>query len=146
MKYLIAIVLFTFLCCESQVKKSEGKTLNFETVNQFSYPIIKGNFQVLNSQEKIDAVYKIIHSKTEGNRLAPIPTYSEDETYFVFKPASKSINEIEISEILLQGKTLNISFKENTISTHPNDMVSPYILVKIPEKIVAEKINTKTIK
>lgn len=146
MKYLIAIILFTFLSCESQVKKPMGNILTFETINQFSYPIIKGDFQVLNSQEKIDAVYAIIHSKTEGNRLAPIPAYTEDETYFVFKPSSKSKNEVEVTEISLQGKTLNINLKESTVSAHPNEMISPYILMKIPEKIIVEKINSQLIK
>lgn len=116
--------------------------LNFETVNHFPYPIIEGDFQVLDRQEKIDAVYAIIHSKTTGNRLAPIPNYSPEETYVVIKPPLKNNNSVEIKSISIKDKTLFVAFSEiNDLQMNPTERVSPYVLVKILEKIAPEKID-----
>lgn len=145
MKYFFTFFLFTILSCNSQLQTPMKTSLNFEMVNHFPYPIIKGDFQVLDTQEKIDAVYAIIHSKTEGNRLAPIPSYSAEETYVVIKPTLKSENSVEINTISLQEKTLNIDLKEiNDPQINPSKGISPYVLVKILEKVSANKINIQS--
>lgn len=145
MKYFFTLLLFAFFSCNSQLKAPTKLPLNFEMVNYFTYPIIAGDFEILNSQEKIDAVYAIIHSKTEGNRLAPIPNYSTEETYIVLKPELKKENSIEIKSISLSGQTLLVELQElNDPQINPTTKVSPYVLVKILDKISATKLKIQS--
>ena len=147
MKYFLTFLLFTILSCNSQSQTSMKTPIQFETVNIFPYPIIKGDFQVLEKQKKIDAVYAIIHSKTEGNRLAPIPSYSAEETYVVIKSSLKNKNSVEIKTISLQDKTLNVDLQEiNDEQINPNNRIPPYVLVKVLDKVSANKINIQSIK
>lgn len=141
MNYAFSLLIFLILGCDSQSANIPSDKIAFEEVNHFSYDLTSKNYLILDGQEKIDAVYKIIHSKTEGNRLAPIPGINPDETYVVFKPVLKSSNDVEIKEISLKNNILYIEVVEfNNPQIEKSSRKAPNILVKLLKKVSGKKI------
>lgn len=134
----------SLLGCISQSANSTEVSIDFEEVNHFSYPLISESWLVLDTQKKIDSVYSIIHSQTQGSRLAPIPTMNEDESYLVFKPVLKNTNDIEIKKILLKNSILYIEVVE---FSNPEILklsrASPSVLVKLLTKVNVKNIIIK---
>lgn len=141
MNYVISIFLFLMVGCNSQSANSSSGTIDFEEVSHFNYNLTSDNYLILDTQDKLDAVYKIIHSKTQGNRLAPIPTINESETYLVFKPVLKNTNDVEIKEIALKNNILYINVDDFiNPQIEKSSRVTPNVLVKVLKKITPKKI------
>lgn len=136
MNYFLSFLLILFLNCDSQSIKAPSDDIPFEEVHHFSYQLISQNSQLLDNQDKIESVYKVIHSKTEGNRLAPIPTLMPNETYLVFRPILKNSNDVEIKSVLMKNNALHIKVAEfNNPEMEKQSRHSPSILIKISKKI-----------
>ena len=59
----------------------------------------------------------------------------------------KNKNSVEIKTISLQDKTLNVDLQEiNDEQINPNNRIPPYVLVKVLDKVSANKINIQSIK
>ncbi|QOW11430.1 hypothetical protein Q73A0000_14185 [Kaistella flava (ex Peng et al. 2021)] len=141
MNYIFSIFLFLMVGCSSQAGNIPSDTIDFEEVSHFSYNLTSGNYLILDTQDKIDAVYKIIHSKTQGNRLAPIPTLDAGETYLIFRPVLKNGNDVEIKEIALKNNILYINVEDfNNPQIEKSSRVTPNVLVKVLKKITPKKI------
>lgn len=142
MNYVFSFLFFLLLGCDLQSGTISSKKIDFEEVSHFSYQLTARNYLILDTQAKIDSVYKIIHSKTEGNRLAPIPTILPDETYIVFKPVLKNSNDIEIRNIILENNILYINVHEfNNPQVPRTNRGVPNVLVKLLKEINPNKIN-----
>lgn len=141
MNYFFSIFLFLMIGCEAQsVNKSSAK-MEFEEVSHFPYALTSAPYLILDTQDKIDSVYKIIHSNAAGKRLAPIPTIQEDETYVVLKPVLKNSNDIQIKEISLLNNNLYVDVDAyNDPQIKITSRVSPNVLVKVLKKISPKKI------
>lgn len=127
--------------CGPQVVNSAKVPIEFEDVNHYLYELIPEKFQVIDTQKKMDAVYSVIHKKSGGTRLAPIPTISTEESYLIFKPLLKKTNDVEITEIYTEKDTLFITLKEfNNPQVEKSSRISPNILVKILKKVSAKKL------
>lgn len=141
MNYFLSFLLILFLNCDSQSIKAPSDDIDFEEVHHFSYQLISQNSLLLDNQDKIESVYKVIHSKTEGNRLAPIPTLMPNETYLVFRPILKNSNDVEIKSVLMKNNALYIKVAEfNNPEMEKQSRHSPSILIKISKKIKPTKI------
>lgn len=141
MNYLCTLLIVLFFSCNSQSANTPAEKINFEEVNHFFYPLISEQYLVLDTQEKIDSVYKVIHSKSKGNRLAPIPSLSEDETYLIFKVGLKNSNDVELKEISQRGNNIYVEVDEfNNPQIQKSSRISPYVLVKLLKKVNPEKI------
>ncbi|MCZ2082777.1 MAG: hypothetical protein LC112_00775 [Flavobacteriales bacterium] len=141
MNYLYMFLVVLFFSCDSQSANAAADKINFEEVSHFFYPLISEQYLVLNTQEKIDSVYKVIHSKSPGNRLAPIPSLSDNESYIIFKPLVKNSNDVEIKEISQKGNTIYVDVGEfHNPDVQKSSRISPYVLVKLLKKVNPKKI------
>ena len=125
---------------------NSGKVkIQFEEVNHYPYSLTSKRFLVIDTQQKMDQVYSVIHQKNGGGgRMAPIPTVSKEETYLVFKPSVKSTNDVTVKEMYLNGKTLYVNVKPfQSPDIAKSSRVSPNVLVKLLGKynILDVKVN-----
>lgn len=148
MKFILCFLLIYFVNCQSlAVKEIDMKqTVNipFEDQYHYPFPLIKNNFLVIDTQEKMDQIFAIIHQKTGGGRLAPIPTITPYETYIIIKPALKNTNDIMIQNVSLNKKVLTVAIKEfDNPDFKKENRTSPDILFKLLKKVSIKKITTK---
>lgn len=143
MNYILSLLLIFSIGCNSQVGKGVSEKIDFEEGNHFRYNLTSEKYLLLDTQQKMNAVYKIIHAQTTGNRRAPIPTVAEDESYFIFKPVLKNSNDIEIKEILLSDDVVYVEVKEfDNPEVSQSSRISPNVLVRILKKVNPKKIIT----
>ena len=90
----------------------QKKAINFEDIYHYPYMLTTDKFLLINDQEKMDKVYSIIHKKSGGGRMAPIPTVTENDSYLVFKAELKNSNDVEVKEIFLSDETLYVVLKD----------------------------------
>ena len=141
MNYMVSLLLIFSIGCNSQAGKGVSEKIDFEEGNHFRYDLTSEKYLLLDTQEKMNAVYKIIHSQSKGNRLAPIPTIMPDESYFIFKPVLKNSNDIEIKEILLSDNVVYVVVKElNNPDVPKSSRISPTVLVRTLKKVDPKKI------
>lgn len=141
MNYIVSLLLLFSIGCNSQAGKGVSEEISFEEGNHYSYDLTSEKYLLLDTQEKMNAVYKIIHSHTKGNRLAPIPIVAQDESYFIFKPVLKNSNDIQIKEILLSDNIVYIKVKEfNNPEVSQSSRKSPNVIVKLLKKVDSKKI------
>lgn len=148
MKIYLYFFLFLFLNCQSQVgnknSMSQGKKIQFEDRYHYPYTLTQKEFLIINSQDKMDEVFKIIHQKNEGNRFSPIPTIIENETYLVVKPKLKNYNDVSIDKISLNKNILYIKVTEfNNPDFRKENRSSPNVLLKLAGNIKFKKIIIK---
>lgn len=92
----------------------------------------------------MDEIFKIIHQKNKGNRLSPIPTVIENETYIIIKPHLKNSNDISIDKISLIKNTLYIKVTEfDNPDFQKTSRVSPNVLLKLSGNINFKNITTQ---
>ena len=143
MKYTLLLLVFSFIGCASQAPDSAKTLIAFEDVYHYPYQLISEKFEIINTQERMDEVFSIIHENSVGNRLAPIPGVTETESYLIFKTVMKNSNDVEIEEIYLQNDILYIKVREFENPQLANtNRVAPDILVKLLKKV---SIKTVTI-
>lgn len=140
--------LFLFLNCQSQVvsnnRMPKEKEIQFEDKYHYPFSLTSKDFLLIDSQQKMDEVFKLIHSSNKGNRLSPIPVVVENETYLIIKPPLKDYNDVLIEKISLDKNTLYIKVTgyDNPDFARTN-RVSPNILLKLTENITFKKITIK---
>ncbi len=90
----------------------------------------------------MDNIYSIIHKKNRGQRLAPIPTVTDEETFVIIKPLLKNANDVSVEKVTFDNETLYIKIKEfNNPSIDVKNRQSPNILLKLLKKNICEKSN-----
>ena len=133
--------MFSFIGCASQALNSAKTPIAFEDVYHYPYHLISEKFQIIDTQEKMDEVFSIIHKNSIGNRLAPIPGITETESYLIFKPVLKNTNDVEIEKMYLQNDILFINVKEfDNPQLAKDDRVAPNILVKLLKNVSIKTI------
>lgn len=137
--FIFAILFFTN--CNAQQVASQNTPIEFEDVYHYPYALTSEKFLFIKDQQKMDAVYSVIHKKTGGNRMAPIPTVNDDEIYLIFKPILKTSNDVEIKKIYLKNTTLYVQVQPFTNpELQKNSRITPNILVKLLKKVSAKKV------
>jgi hypothetical protein len=122
-------------------QKSE---IQFEDNYHYSYSLTENKFLVIDTQDKMDKVYSIIHKKNGGQRLAPIPTVTDEETFIIIKPILKNSNDVSIEKVTFNNETLFIKIKEfSNPAVDSKNRQSPNIILKLLKKIPAKKIITQ---
>jgi len=148
MKIHLCFFLFLFLNCQSQIVSGngvlKGKEIQFEDKHHYPFPLTSKDFLLINSQQKMDEVFKLIHNKNKGNRFSPIPAIVENETYLIIKPPLKESNDVLIEKISLYNNILHIKVTgfDNPDFSKTN-RTKPNILLKLKESITFKKITIK---
>ena len=141
MKYTLLLLVFSFIGCTSQAFNSAKTLIAFEDVYHYPYQLISEKFEIIDTQERMDEVFSIIHENSVGNRLAPIPGITETESYLIFKSILKNSNDVEIEEMYLQNDILYIKVREFENPQLANTYrVAPDILVKLLKKVSIKTI------
>lgn len=148
MKIYLYFLLLLCINCQSQtsinrsvMQKSE---IEFEDNYHYPYSLTESNFLIIDTQDKMDKVYAVIHQKTGGKRLAPIPTVTDEETFIIIKPLLKNANDVSVEKVSFSNNTLYIKIKEfNNPSIDVTDRQSSNILLKLLKKISAKKVITQ---
>jgi len=123
---------------------SQKADIQFEDNYHYQYSLTEKNFLVIDTQDKMDNIYSVIHSKTGGRRLAPIPTITDEETFIIIKPALKNTNDISLEKITLEKETLYVKVKAfNNPNLPQASRTSHNILLKLLKKVSPKKIITQ---
>ncbi len=148
MRLYLYFFLFLFLNCKSQIAGNnpltEGKQIPFEDKNHYLFSLTSKDFLIINSQEKMDKVFRSIHQYTNGRRFSPIPAVMEDETYVILKPRLKNTNDVSVESVILYKNTLHVRVKafENP-DFHKENRFSPNILLKLTGRISFKNVTIK---
>jgi len=140
------LILMTMICmnCESQKTTLSGMEIPFEDLQHYPYALTSEKFLVIDNQDKMDEVYKIIYQKNPGDRYPPIPTVNEDEIYVVLKPVLKDANDVQIKKVMLQNKELNVVVEPyNNPQESAEQRMSPNILLKLLKKTEINRVNIR---
>jgi len=147
MRRLVYFFLFLFLSCQSQVGVNNAmrqKQISFEDKNHYPFTLTPKNFLIIDSQEKMGEVFRIIHRKNSGNRFSPIPAIVENETYLICKPQLKNSNDVSIDSIVLQNNKLYIKVSEfQNPDFSKTSRISPNILLKLNGKLNVKDVVIK---
>ncbi|WP_294219844.1 hypothetical protein [uncultured Chryseobacterium sp.] len=121
-----------------------GKQIAYEDKNHYPFSLTSKDFLIIDSQEKMDEVFRIIHQHTNGKRFSPIPAVMENETYLVIKPDLKNSNDISVESVVLNKDILFVQVKafENP-DFRKESRFSPNILLKLKGKVSFKKITIK---
>lgn len=148
MKFIICFLLISLMNCQPKVAKyiDKKETINipFEDRSHYTFPLIKSSFLIIDTQEKMDEIFSIIHKKIGGGRLSPVLTVTEGETYIIIKPVLKHTNDVIIENISLNNNRLTITVKgfENP-NINKGSRVSPDILLKLSKTLIVKNIIIK---
>lgn len=145
MKTYLYFLFLLFINCQSQnankLSMSQKTEIEFEDNYHYPYSLTENNFLIIDTQDKMDNIYSIIHKKNGGKRLAPIPTVSDEDTFVIIKPLLKNSNDVSVEKVIFDNETLYIKIKEfNNPSIDVKNRQSPNILLKLLEKISAKKV------
>lgn len=148
MKIHLYFFLLLFINCQSQTINnysiSQKSEIQFEDNYHYSYSLTENNFLVIDTQDKMDKVYSIIHKKNGGQRLAPIPTVNAEETFIIIKPSLKNANDVSVEKVTFSNEALYIKVKEfDNPNVDAKNRKSPNIILKLLKKIPAKKIITQ---
>lgn len=148
MKTYLYFLFLLFINCQSQnankLSMSQKTEIEFEDNYHYPYSLTENNFLIINTQDKMDNIYSIIHKKNGGKRLAPIPTVTDEDTFVIIKPLLKNANDVSVEKVTFDNETLYIKIKEfNNPSIDVKNRQSPNILLKLLKKISAKKIITQ---
>lgn len=148
MKILLYFQLVLFLNCQSQTANQntlpQNAEIQFEDNYHYPYTLTEKNFFVIDSQDKMDSIYSLIHAKNGGRRLAPIPMVTDEETYIIIKPVLKNANDVSVETMTLNNETLYVKVKAfNNPNISKTSRTSPNILLKLLKKVSPKKIITQ---
>lgn len=148
MKTYLYFLFLLFINCQSQnankLSMSQKTEIEFEDNYHYPYSLTENNFLIIDTQDKMDNIYSIIHKKNRGQRLAPIPTVTDEETFVIIKPLLKNANDVSVEKVTFDNETLYIKIKEfNNPSIDVKNRQSPNILLKLLKKISAKKVITQ---
>lgn len=145
MKIHLYFYLFLFLNCQSQTVNNnlvnQKTEIKFEDNYHYRYSLTDKNFFVIDTQDKMDKVYSIIHTKNGGRRLAPIPAINNEDTFIIIKPALKNTNDVSVEKMTSDNETLIVEVKAfNNPTISQNSRTAPNILLKILKKISVKRV------
>ena len=148
MRIHLYFFLLLFLNCQSQTfskhSMSQKSEIQFEDYYHYSYSLTEKKFLVIDTQDKMDKVYSIIHKKNGGQRLAPIPTVTDEDTFIVIKPVLKNSNDVLVEKMILDKETLYVKVKAfNNPNFSQTSRISPNIILIILKKLSVKKIITQ---
>ena len=148
MKIHLYFFLLLFLNCQSQTANynplSQRSEIQFEDNFHYPYSLTENKFLVIDTQDKMDEIYSIIHKKNGGRRLAPIPMVNDEETFIIIRPFLKNSNDVSVEKVTFSNETLYIKVKEfNNPNVDVANRNSPNIILKLLKKIPAKKIITQ---
>lgn len=148
MKLFLYFFLFLFLNCQSQDRGNKGmsqkKEISFEDKYHYPFSLTQKDFLLIDSQEKMDDIFKIIHQNNGGNRLSPIPSIAENEIYIIIKPLLKNANDVSIEKISFSKSILFIEVREfDNPDFNRMSRTSPNILLKLLGNINIKNIIIK---
>ncbi len=147
MKIFLYSYFFLFLNCQSQMVKNtsmQKEEIPFEDLHHYSYSLTDKDFFIIETQDKMDEIYSIIHKKSGGRRLAPIPAISNDETFIIIKPKLKNTNDVSVENMVYEKGKIIVKIKEfNNPNINTSSRQSPNILLKLLKKIAVQKIVTQ---
>lgn len=148
MKTYLYFLFLLFINCQSQnankLSMSQKTEIEFEDNYHYPYSLTENSFLIIDTQDKMDNIYSIIHKKNGGKRLAPIPTVTDEETFVIIKPLLKNANDVSVEKVTFDNETLYIKIKEfNNPSIDVKNRQSPNILLKLLKKISAKKVITQ---
>ncbi len=148
MKTYLYFLFLLFINCQSQnankLSMSQKTEIEFEDNYHYPYSLTENNFLIIDTQDKMDNIYSIIHKKNGGKRLAPIPTVTDEDTFVIIKPLLKNANDVSVEKVTFDNETLYIKIKEfNNPSIDVKNRQSPNILLKLLKKISAKKVITQ---
>ncbi|MCE3076705.1 hypothetical protein LV842_13015 [Chryseobacterium gwangjuense] len=148
MKIYLYFFLFLFFNCQSQVVSSNAvsqrKEIQFEDKYHYPFTLTPKDFLLINSQQKMDDVFKLIHKNNKGNRFSPVPVIVENETYLIIKPPLKNSNDVLIEKISLDKNILYVKITEfDNPDFNKSSRISPNILLKLTGNITFKKITLK---
>lgn len=144
MRPFLYLFFFLFLSCRSHAgveTAMQQQHISFEDKNHYQFTIISQDFLIINDQDKMDEVFRIIHQKNSGNRFSPIPAIVENETYLIIKPPLKNSNDVLIDSVSFHENILYIKVKEfENPDFDKANRISPNILLKLNEKLEIKKV------
>jgi len=148
MKIHLCFFLFLFLNCQSQIVSHNGvpqrKEIQFEDKYHYPFTLTPKDFLLINSQQKMDEVFKLIHKNNKGNRFSPVPVIVENETYLIIKPPLKNSNDVLIEGISLDKNILYVKITEfDNPDFNKSSRISPNILLKLTGNITFKNITLK---
>ena len=131
MKYFSFLVFLFFVSCNSQTG-SEKTTVEFEDVYHHYFTLTPQNYELIDSQGKMDQVSAAIRNHYSGQRSAPIPTIIPGVKYLIIKPILKNSNDVEILSVERFNTTLHIKAKPfHNPELNEQSRLSPNILLKL---------------
>ena len=148
MRLYLYYFLFLFLNCQSQIAGNngvpEGKAIPFEDKYHYPFPLTPKDFIVIDSQEKMDGVFNIVHQHTDGNRFSPIPAVTENETYLIIKPRLKNSNDITVESVILDKDILYVTVLPfDNPDFDKKSRFSPNVLLKLTGHVLFKKVTIK---
>lgn len=127
-----------------KTEKNNVAPIDFEELNHYNYSLTPKSFVVIDTQQKMDKLFSIIHKKSSGNRLSPIPTVygNSEETYLLFKAEVQKTNDIQIKEMRFKdGHLMLYVVPLNNPEFDQSSRTAPNVLVKILRKITISKVS-----
>lgn len=148
MKIHLYFYLFLFLNCQSQTVTntalSQKEEIKFEDNYHYPYSLTEKDFFIIDTQEKMDNIYSIIHIKNGGRRLSPIPNITSEDTFIIIKPQLKNSNDVSVEKMTLDQETLYVKVKAlNNPNLSQTNRTSPNILLKVLNKISVKRVVTQ---
>lgn len=148
MKIHLCFFLFLFLNCQSQIVSRngvlKGKGIQFEDKYHYPFTLTPKDFLLINSQHKMDEIFKLIHKNNKGNRFSPVPAIVENETYVIIKPHIKDYNDVLIEKISVDRNILYVKIAGfDNPDFSKTSRVSPNILLKLTGNIIFKKVTIK---
>lgn len=145
MKFFLGYLLLMIVSCSSQFAESsgqkEGQELMFEDRHHYRFSLTDKPFLVIGSQQKMDDVFRLIHSRNSSSKMSPIPTVLENETYLIIKPVLKSTNDIEIQKLEMKNSILYIDVKPfDDPQIQRGLRQTPNVLIRVFERISVKDI------
>lgn len=145
MKFILCLSLVFLIDCQPKLaahaERSKPINISFEDRSHYTFPLIKSSFLVIDTQEKMDEIFSVIHTKISGGRLSPVLTVTEGETYIIIKPILKDTNDVTIESISLSHNIVTVTVKgfENP-NINRESRRSPDILLKLSKTIIIKNI------
>ena len=140
MKCFSFLVVLFFISCTSQTG-SQKSTVEFEDVYHHYFTLTPKEYELINSQEKMDQVSAAIRKHYGGKRSAPIPAIFSGENYLIIKPILKNSNDVQILSVERFNTTLHIKVKPfYNPERDDQSRLSPNILLKIYTESNVNKI------
>ena len=128
------------LSCQPQ-KIIQNNEISFEDVQHTSFALHSQRFLVVDTQEKMDAIFQIIHQHNPGDRFPPIPTINNEETYLVINSEPKNTDDVVVKKIINNDGNLIIDIEDfSNPNTSDQNEKTVSILIKFLKKVNVKNV------